>query len=199
MHFAILGSVNKTTVRTQLACHLLASEIIKNQKGNTMSKQQQIDKIQEVIKDVKFAMMTTVNKKGDLHAWPMTTTESSIGAKEIWFIGDKTSDVVKDLQDSKKVGLTYATQDAKNYVSVSGNAELPVDKDKLDELWSPMDSAFFEHGKEDENVQLIKVVPHGIECWISGSSTVNMFKMAAAAMQDGKTAEGVGEQFNISL
>lgn len=164
-----------------------------------MSNQENIDKVQEIIKNVKFAMMNTVNKKGDVHAWPMTTNEASIGAKEIWFIGDKTSDVVKDLQDNKNVGLSYATQDAKNYVSISGNAELSTDKDKLDELWSPMDSAFFEQGKEDPDVQLIKVVPHGIECWISGSSTINMFKMAAAAMQEGKTAEDIGETFKISL
>ncbi|MGP9518139.1 pyridoxamine 5'-phosphate oxidase family protein [Psychrobacter sp. AOP7-C1-14] len=164
-----------------------------------MSKQDQINKIQEVIKDVKFAMMSTVNSKGDLHAWPMTTSEASIGGKEIWFIGDKTSDVVKDIQDNPKVGLSYATQDEKDYVSVSANAELPTDKDKLDELWSPVYNAFFEHGKEDENVQLIKVVPHGVECWLSGSSTVNMFKMATAAVQDGKTAEDIGEQFSITL
>ncbi|MGP9545248.1 pyridoxamine 5'-phosphate oxidase family protein [Psychrobacter sp. AOP7-B1-25] len=164
-----------------------------------MSKQDQINKIQEVIKDVKFAMMSTVNSKGDLHAWPMTTSEASIGGKEIWFIGDKTSDVVKDIQDSPKVGLSYATQDEKDYVSVSANAELPTDKDKLDELWSPVYNAFFEHGKEDENVQLIKVIPHGVECWLSGSSTVNMFKMATAAVQDGKTAEDIGEQFSITL
>lgn len=164
-----------------------------------MSKQDQVNKIQEVIKDVKFAMMSTVNSKGDLHAWPMTTSEASIGGKEIWFIGDKTSDVVKDIQDNPKVGLSYATQDEKDYVSVSANAELPIDKDKLDELWSPVYNAFFEHGKEDENVQLIKVVPHGVECWLSGSSTVNMFKMATAAVQDGKTAEDIGEQFSITL
>ena len=164
-----------------------------------MSKQEQIDKIQDVIKDVKFAMMSTVNSKGDIHAWPMTTSETSIGGKEIWFIGDKTSDVVKDIQDNPKIGLSYATQDEKDYVSVSANAELPTDKAKLDELWSPVYNAFFEHGKEDPNVQLIKVVPHGIECWLSGSSTVNMFKMAAAALQDGKTAEDIGEQFSVSL
>jgi len=164
-----------------------------------MSKQEHIDKIQDVIKDVKFAMMSTVNSKGDIHAWPMTTSETSIGGKEIWFIGDKTSDVVKDIQDNPKIGLSYATQDEKDYVSVSANAELPTDKDKLNELWSPVYNAFFEHGKEDPNVQLIKVVPHGIECWLSGSSTINMFKMAAAALQDGKTAENIGEQFSVSL
>lgn len=164
-----------------------------------MSKQEHIDKIQDVIKDIKFAMMSTVNKKGELHAWPMTTTETSIGAKEIWFIGDKNSDVVKDIRDNKSVGLSYATQDAKNYVSISGKAELSDDKDKLDELWSPIDSAFFEQGKKDKDVQLIKVVPHGAECWISGSSTVNMFKMAAAAVQDGETAKDVGETFSVTL
>ncbi len=164
-----------------------------------MSKQDNIDKVQAIVKDVKFAMMTTVNSKGDLHAWPMTTSETSIGGKEIWFIGDKTSDVVKDIQDNKKIGLSYATQDDKNYVSVSANAELLTDKAKLEELWSPVYNAFFEHGQDDENVQLIKVVPHGVECWISGSSTVNMFKMVVAAVQDGKTAEDIGETFKIEL
>lgn len=164
-----------------------------------MNKQEQLDKVQAVIKDVKFAMMSTVNGEGDVHAWPMTTSEASLGAKEIWFIGDKTSDVVKDIQDNPKVGLSYATQDEKNYVSVSANAELSTDKEKLEELWSPVYNAFFEHGQEDPNVQLIKVVPHGVECWLSGSSTVNMFKMVSAALQDGKTAEDMGEQFSISL
>ncbi len=164
-----------------------------------MNKQEQLDKIQDVIKDVKFAMMSTVNSKGDVHAWPMTTSETSLGAKEIWFIGDKTSDVVKDIQDNSKIGLSYASEDEKNYVSVSANAELSSDQAKLDELWSPVYNAFFEHGKEDPNVQLIKVVPHGVECWLSGSSTVNMFKMAAAALQDGKTAEDMGEQFSVAL
>ncbi|BFM01668.1 hypothetical protein Psyaliredsea_03150 [Psychrobacter alimentarius] len=78
-----------------------------------MNKQEQLDKIQDVIKDVKFAMMSTVNSKGDVHAWPMTTSETSIGAKEIWFIGDKTSDVVKDIQDNPKIGLSYASEDEK--------------------------------------------------------------------------------------
>ncbi|MGP4712602.1 MULTISPECIES: pyridoxamine 5'-phosphate oxidase family protein [unclassified Psychrobacter] len=164
-----------------------------------MTKQEQIDKVQDVIKDVKFAMMSTVNSKGDVHAWPMTTSETSIGGREIWFIGDKSSDVVKDIQNNPKVGLSYATQDEKNYVSVSANAELPTDRAKLEELWSPVYNAWFEQGIDDDEVQLIKVVPHGVECWISGSSTVNMFKMVSAALQEGKTAEDMGEQFNISL
>lgn len=164
-----------------------------------MSNQEHIDKIQELIKDVKFAMMSTTNKKGDIHAWPMTTNKADIGAKEILFIGDKNSDVVKDIENDSRIGLTYATQDEKNYVSISGDAELSTDKDKLDELWSPTYNAFFANGKEDESVQLIKVVPHGVECWLSGSSVVNVFRMATAAVQEGKTVEDLGETFSVSL
>lgn len=166
---------------------------------SNMTKQEQLDKIQAVIKDVKFAMMSTTNKKGDIHAWPMTTNKVNLDDKEIWFIGDKSSDLVKDIKEDARIGLTYATQDEKNYVSVSGDAELPTDQAKLDELWSPVYDAFFANGKEDENVQLIKIVPHGIECWLSGSTVVNMFKMAAAALQDGKTAEDMGKTFSVSL
>jgi general stress protein 26 len=164
-----------------------------------MSKQAHIDKIREMIKDVKYAMMTTVTSEGHLHSCPMTTSETSLGAKEIWFIGDKTSEAVADIKNNKQVNLSYVSQQDKDYVSINGVAELVEDKDKLDELWSPVYNAFYEHGKEDPDVQLIKIVPNGAEYWISGNSVLNAVKMAAAAVQDGKTAEGMGENAAIEL
>jgi general stress protein 26 len=164
-----------------------------------MSKQAHIDKIREMIKDVKYAMMTTITSEGHLHSCPMTTSETSLGAKEIWFIGDKTSEAVANIKNSKQVNLSYVSQQDKDYVSINGVAELVEDKDKLDELWSPVYNAFYEHGKEDPDVQLIKIVPNGAEYWISGNSVLNAVKMAAAAVQDGKTAEGMGENAAIEL
>lgn len=164
-----------------------------------MSKQDHIDKIQYLIKDIKYTMMTTVNTEGHMHAWPMTNSETSLGAKEIWFIGDKNSDVVKDLRNNSQVCLSYSTQDEKNYVSITGHAELPDDKDKLDELWEPIYNAYFEHGKEDPDIQLIKIIPRGAEYWMSGSSVANMFKMVTAAVQDGKTAEDMGENHTVEF
>ncbi|MGP4849392.1 pyridoxamine 5'-phosphate oxidase family protein, partial [Marinobacter sp. 1Y8] len=38
-----------------------------------MSRQDHIDKVQELVKEVKFAMMTTRTHEGHLHACPMTT------------------------------------------------------------------------------------------------------------------------------
>lgn len=164
-----------------------------------MSKQDHIDKIREMVKDVKYAMMTTITSEGHLHACPMTTSETSLGAKEVWFIGDKQSEAVANIKNNPQVNLSYSCLQDKDYVSINGKAELVEDQDKLDELWSPVYNAFYEHGKEDPNVQLIKVVPHGAEYWRSGNSVINAVKMVAAAVQDGKTAEGLGENGSVTF
>ena len=79
-----------------------------------MSKQEQIDLIRAIVKEVKFAMMTTVTDEGHLHACPMTTSETSIGAREVWFIGDKTSEAVADIDKNPQVNLSYVSQDSKD-------------------------------------------------------------------------------------
>lgn len=162
-----------------------------------MNTQDHLNKIRDLIKEVKFAMMTTVTHEGHLHACPMTTNQMDLAGKEIWFIGDKTTETVKDLQANPQLNLSYAAHDGKDYVSINGTAELVDDAAKLDELWSPIYAAFFADGKDDANVQLIKVIPNGAEYWLSGNAVVNMFKMTAAAVTSGKIADSVGENHSV--
>ena len=77
--------------------------------------------------------------------------------------------------------------------------ELVEDKDKLDELWSMAYNAYFEKGKEDPQVQLIKVVPHGAEYWANGNAIASAVKMAAAAVSDTAIEKSLGENFSIAL
>ena len=149
-----------------------------------MSKQAQMDTIQAMVKDIKYTMMTTRNGENHLHSCPMNTTETSIGAKEIWFIGHKPSETVDNIKQNPEVNLAYVTQESDKYLSISGTAELVEDEEKLNELWSVMYNAYFEQGKEDPSVQLIKVVPHGAEYWANGNAITSAVKMAAAALTD---------------
>ncbi|MFZ2842459.1 pyridoxamine 5'-phosphate oxidase family protein [Psychrobacter sp.] len=164
-----------------------------------MSKQEQMDKIQALVKDVKYTMMTTRTSDDHLHSCPMNTTETSIGAKEIWFIGHTPSETVENIKKYPEVNLAYATQDNKDYLSIAGKAELVDDKEKLDELWSTIYNAYFEQGKEDPKVQLIKVIPHGAEYWANGNSFANVFKITAAAVTDTAVGDSLGENFSITL
>ena len=164
-----------------------------------MSKQEQMDTIQAMVKDIKYTMMTTRNGENHLHSCPMNTTETSIGAKEIWFIGHTPSETVDNIKQNAEVNLAYVTQDADKYLSVSGTAELVDDAEKLDELWTVMYNAYFEQGKEDPKVQLIKVVPHGAEYWANGNAIASAAKMTAAAVTDTAIDKSLGENFSIEL
>ena len=164
-----------------------------------MNKQAQMDTIQAMVKDIKYTMMTTRNDQNHLHSCPMNTTETSIGAKEIWFIGHKPSETVDNIEQNPEVNLAYVTQESDKYLSISGTAELVEDEEKLNELWSVMYNAYFEQGKDDPKVQLIKVVPHGAEYWANGNAITSAVKMAAAALTDNAVEKSLGENFSIKL
>lgn len=164
-----------------------------------MNKQENIDKIQAMVKDIKFTMMTTRTSEDHLHSCPMNTTETGIGAREVWFIGDKTSDTVDNIKTNPELNLAYVTQNDKNYLSITGRAELVEDKDKLNELWETMYNAYFEQGIDDPNIQLIKVVPHGAEYWADGNAITNVFKITAAAVTDTAIDKSLGENFSVTL
>ena len=164
-----------------------------------MSKQAQMDTIQAMVKDIKYTMMTTRNDENHLHSCPMNTTETSIGAKEIWFIGHKPSETVDNIKQNPEVNLAYVTQESDKYLSISGTAELVEDGEKLNELWSVMYNAYFEQGKKDPMVQLIKVVPHGAEYWANGNAITSAVKMAAAALTDNAVEKSLGDNFSIKL
>lgn len=164
-----------------------------------MNKQAQMDTIQAMVKDIKYTMMTTRNDENHLHSCPMNTIETSIGAKEIWFIGHKPSETVDNIEQNPEVNLAYVTQESDKYLSISGTAELVEDEEKLNELWSVMYNAYFEQGKEDPSVQLIKVVPHGAEYWANGNAITSAVKMAAAALTDNAVEKSLGENFSIKL
>ena len=164
-----------------------------------MNKQAQMNTIQAMVKDIKYTMMTTRNDENHLHSCPMNTTETSIGAKEIWFIGHKPSETVDNIKQNPEVNLAYVTQESDKYLSISGTAELVEDEEKLNELWSVMYNAYFEQGKDDPKVQLIKVVPHGAEYWANGNAITSAVKMAAAALTDNAVEKSLGENFSIKL
>lgn len=163
------------------------------------NRNEQLKTINDMVKDVKFAMLTTVTSEGHLHACPMTTSDFNLETKEIWFIGDARTETVKDIKNNPQVNLAYTSNNAKDYLSINGKAQLINDPVKLEELWSAVYNAFFENGKEDKNVQLIKVIPNGAQYWLSGNAIVNMFKMTAAAVGGEKVADSLGENSSIEF
>lgn len=164
-----------------------------------MNKQENIDKIQAMVKDVKYTMMTTSTSENHLHSCPMNTTETSIGAREIWFIGHTPSQTVDNIKHSPELNLSYVAEDNKKYLSITGKAELVEDRAKLEELWSVVYNAYFEQGIDDPQIQLIKVIPHGAEYWENGNTLTSALKLTAAAVTETAVGDSLGENFSVAL
>jgi general stress protein 26 len=64
---------------------------------------------------------------------------------------------------------------------VNGEAEIILEKAKIDELWTPVAKIWFKEGKDDPNISIIKVSPTNAYYWdTDGSRMINFLKMVAS-------------------
>ncbi len=152
------------------------------------TREESVKTIAQLIKGIKFAMMTFTTEAGHLHSQPMTTQEQEFDG-DVWFIGSKESDLVRSLQRKPQVNLAYA-ESGKGYVSLYGDAQLVEDAAKLGELWSDFYKAYFPEGKTDPNIQLIKVDAGGAHYWESDGKLQGLFQMAKAAVTGSRPDHG---------
>ena len=164
-----------------------------------MTREEAVKTVASLVKDIKFAMLVTVTDEGHLHARPMTTQQTEFDG-DIWFIGAKDSEAVHDMRSRPHVNVSYADTGSSNYVSVHGRAELVEDRAKLDELWSDMYNMYFEQGKEDPNVQLIKIHAEGAEFWESGGKVRTLFALAKNLLPGQRAEPGeLGKKETVKL
>jgi general stress protein 26 len=82
---------------------------------------EQRDRLWSLIKDIRFAMFTSQDENGHLHAWPMTTQNKTIDEENsLWFFMSLRSDPVNNIEDDPVVNVSYADPSSDSYVSVSG-------------------------------------------------------------------------------
>jgi general stress protein 26 len=155
-----------------------------------------IKKLRELIKDIRFAMLTTVEEDGTLRSRPMATQETEFDG-ELWFFTNANSPKVDEVQHEQHVNVSYANPDKQKYVSISGRAQLMGDRKKIEELWNPLYKAWFPKGLDDPDLALLKVSVDQAEYWDSPSSAVVRLVGFVKALTTGKPYSG-GENEKIN-
>ncbi len=123
-----------------------------------------IQKLNELIKDVKFAMLTTATPDSTLHSRPMATQEADEQGN-LWFFTGQHSAKVAEVQSERHVNVSYAQPDDNRFVSISGTVEIVNDRAKMAELWNPLYKAWFPKGLDDPEIALLKVRITEAEYW----------------------------------
>lgn len=152
--------------------------------------------LNHLIKDIRFVMVTFTTEEGHLHSIPMTTQNNDFNGI-VWFISSKDSELVRNLPTKPQVNLGYSNISNNDYVSINGVAECIVDQQMLDDLWLPAYEAFFEQGKTDPNIQLIRVMANGAQYWKGSGKFVTLYKLAKASVTGSTEQLGTSKTINL--
>jgi general stress protein 26 len=143
--------------------------------------QQGIEKLKEMVKDIDICLFCTSIKSNS------GATTRPMGAQQVdddgnlWFFSDVNSDKNKEIKADEQVQLFFAHPGKSSYLVVNGEADIIIDKNKTEELWSPLVKTWFKEGKDDPNISLIKVTTQNAYYWdTDGNKMINFFKMVAS-------------------
>jgi general stress protein 26 len=157
-----------------------------------------LEKLRELVKDIDFCMLTTVDEGGDLRSRPMSSNGDIDPDGDIWFFTSASSHKVSEINQLPKVNVSFADPDNQRYISVSGTAQLVRDRAKIDELWRPEFKIWFPEGKDDPEVALLRVSLEKAEYWDSPSSTISYALNFVSSLVTGKKPD-MGENRKVNL
>ncbi|WIW68994.1 MULTISPECIES: pyridoxamine 5'-phosphate oxidase family protein [Kocuria] len=154
-----------------------------------------IQKVRDIIKGTRVAMLTHVDEDGRLVSKPMATQEVDFDGT-VRFIAERASDQGMDIQKNPNVNVAYSGNGA--WVSLSGTARIVNDTDKLRELWSSFTGSWLEGGPENPNNVLIEIDADTAEYWDTpGGSKVTQVANLIKAKVTGNTVDGENEVVDL--
>ena len=157
-----------------------------------------IQKLGELIEDIRIAMLCTVSKDGTLRSRPMGTQMEDFDGT-LWFFTEKDSGKVDEIEEEQRVNVIYSEPKQELYVSVSGMGTVVTDKAEIKRRWNPLYQAWFPKGLEDPNIALLKIDVEKAEYWETPASKVIQLMGFAKAILTGKRIKNPGRHEKFTL
>ncbi len=158
-----------------------------------------IKKIKELSESAKICMFCTELQTLPINSRPMTLQETD-DEGNLWFISGDTSNKNFEIKDDKRVQLFFMNNGDYQYLSVFGDATIYKDKSTIEDKWSPMAKAWFEDGKDDPNVSIIRVEPKDSYYWdTKAGKLVSILNFVANAVTGNTTDNSDGVEGNAKI
>lgn len=114
------------------------------------------------------------------HTRPMT---AQLDGKHgpIWFFTSTESSLVQNLKKEARAVATFASKGNELFASVHGSVAVDNDRATIDRLWNRFVAAWYEHGKDDPKLVLLRFNAERAEIWLDGSSILAGIKLLLGA------------------
>lgn len=141
----------------------------KNIMEKSLQSNESLQILGEVTANMKICMFATTDYLGKIRSRPMTTMQMDEKGS-LWFFANVNSDLSGEIKNDGLVCLSYYDCRSESYMSITGVAALVSARKKIDELWDDDFEKWYEGGKEDPALTLIRVNPEEVLYWDQASS-----------------------------
>ena len=122
-------------------------------------------------------MMLGISGVQEGHARPMTAQLEGDEGGPIWFFTASDNDLVKQLRGNARAVATFASRGHDVFAAVHGSLSVDTDRAVVDRLWNRFVAAWYESGKDDPKLRLLRLDPDQGQVWADASSLVAGVKM----------------------
>lgn len=126
-------------------------------------------------KSIRSDMTVMVSVPG-IDSRPMTAQFDG-DRKTIYFFTANDTELASKLGRARKATLVYASKKHDLFATVHGTLRIDVDRSTIDRLWNRFVAAWFEKGKDDPKLRLLRFEPADAQIWLDASSLVAGVKM----------------------
>ncbi len=88
----------------------------------------------------------------------------------IWFFTTRDNGLVRGMRQNDRAIATFASKGHDLFATIDGRLEEDNDRETIDALWSPFAAAWYEGGRDDPNLQLIRLDPSSAQIWLNENS-----------------------------
>lgn len=116
------------------------------------------------------------------HFRPMTGITEHDHGGPIWIFTAKDTVVARAVKDAKKRAMAaYSAKGHDLFATIHGTIALDMDREMIDKLWNPYIAAWFEEGKDDPKLALLRFDAERGEIWLNENSLWAGMKMLLGA------------------
>lgn len=127
-----------------------------------------------------MTMMVGLDGVEDGHARPMTAQVEGESAP-IWFFTSTENGIVKKLGQGNRAIATFASKGHDLFATVHGTLVVDNDRAMIDRLWNRFVAAWYEGGKDDPKLVLLRLDAEHGEVWLDASSVLAGIKLLLGA------------------
>lgn len=145
------------------------------------------DRAWQLMDQIGFCMLASLDGES-IHSRPMMAHVKR-DEHAIYFLTDVDSHKDEEIDRNPHVNLAFADSGSQKYLSLSGQAVVSDDREKIRELWATPAKAWWDN-PEDPSIRVLKVVPEDAQYWEGAGSLASYVKLIAAAFSDSRPDMG---------